>query len=94
MPWIWLGAHTNVVWLFEAFYYLNQQEDETTYVQASRWIAFLCRKTQQYAAPPQRKENKKSRPKKATHSPSGIFEASRWPHVSKAPFNELDLSKS
>nr|GMC52840.1 ABC transporter G family member 11 [Ipomoea batatas] len=73
------GSHKCCVWLFEAFYYLNQQEDDTTYVQASRWIAFLCRKTQKYATPPQRKENKKSRPK-ATHNPSGILEASRWPH--------------
>nr|GMC50990.1 ABC transporter G family member 11 [Ipomoea batatas] len=36
-------------------------------------------KTQKYEAPPPRKENKKSWPK-ATHNPSGILEASRWPH--------------
>nr|GMC46300.1 ABC transporter G family member 11 [Ipomoea batatas] len=87
------GSHKCCVWLFEAFYYLNLQEDDTTYVQASRWIDFLCRKTQKYEAPPPQKENKKSRPK-ATHNPSGILEASRWPHVSKTPFIELDLSKS
>nr|GMD68055.1 ABC transporter G family member 11 [Ipomoea batatas] len=70
---------------------LTQQENHTTFIQASRWIDFWCRKTRRYPAPPPRKENKKSRPK-ATHNPSGILEtAPRWSYVSKAPFVELNI---
>nr|GLL33584.1 uncharacterized protein LOC105949899 [Ipomoea trifida] len=51
-------------------------------------------KTRRYAAPPPRKDNKKSRPK-ATHNLSEILEAaSRWSHVSEAPFVELRISRN
>nr|GMC68222.1 ABC transporter G family member 11 [Ipomoea batatas] len=53
-----------------------------------------CAKTRKYAAPPPRKENKKSQPK-ATHNPSGILEAGpRWSHVSEAPFVELNIPQN
>nr|GLL16876.1 uncharacterized protein LOC105973838 [Ipomoea trifida] len=85
------GSYTCCAHLFEAFFHLTQQENHTTFIQASRWIDFWCRKTRRYPAPPPRKENKKSRPK-ATHNPSGILEtAPRWSHVSKAPFVELNI---
>nr|GLL37507.1 uncharacterized protein LOC105964676 [Ipomoea trifida] len=85
------GSYTCCAHLFEAFFRLTQQENHTTFIQASRWIEFWCRKTRRYPAPPPRKENKKSRPK-ATHNPSGILEtAPRWSHVSKAPFVELNI---
>nr|GLL16595.1 hypothetical protein CDL12_05726 [Ipomoea trifida] len=50
-------------------------------------------KPKKYAAPSHRRENKKSRPK-PTHNPSGILEASRWSHMSKAPFVELGISRN
>nr|GMC78959.1 uncharacterized protein LOC105964676 [Ipomoea batatas] len=72
----------------------NSTRRYTTYVQAFRWIDFWCMKTRKYAAPPPRKENKKSRPK-ATHNPSGILEAApRWSHVSEAPFVELNIPQN
>nr|GME08438.1 ABC transporter G family member 11 [Ipomoea batatas] len=85
------GSYTCCAHLFEAFFHLTQHENHTTFIQASRWIDFWCRKTRRYPAPPPRKENKKSRPK-ATHNPSGILEtAPRWSYVSKAPFVELNI---
>nr|GLL16931.1 uncharacterized protein LOC105964676 [Ipomoea trifida] len=88
------GSYKCSACLFEAFFHLTQQKDHTTYVQASRWIDFWCRKTRRYAAPPPRKENKKSRPK-ATHNLSGILEAApRWSHVSEAPFVELNIPQN
>nr|GMC60725.1 ABC transporter G family member 11 [Ipomoea batatas] len=85
------GSYKCCAYLFEAFFHLTQQEDRTTFVEASRWIDFWCRKTRRYAAPPPRNENKKSRPK-ATHNPSGILEpAPRRSHVSEAPFVELNI---
>nr|GME05361.1 ABC transporter G family member 11 [Ipomoea batatas] len=88
------GSYTCCAHLLEAFFHLTQQENHTTFIQASRWIDFWCRKTRRYPAPPPRKENKKSRPK-ATHNPSGILEtAPRWSHVSKAPFVELNIPQN
>nr|GLL19872.1 uncharacterized protein LOC109157601 [Ipomoea trifida] len=88
------GSHKCCACLFKAFFHLTQQEGHNTYVQASRWINLWCRKTRKYAAPPPRKENKKSRPK-ATHNPSGILEAApRWSHVSEAPFVELNIPQN
>nr|GMC58035.1 ABC transporter G family member 11 [Ipomoea batatas] len=88
------GSHKCCACLFKAFFHLTQQEGHNTYVQASQWIDLWCRKTQKYAAPPPRKENKKSRPK-ATHNPSGILEATpRWSHVSEAPFVELNIPQN
>nr|GLL31250.1 uncharacterized protein LOC105973838 [Ipomoea trifida] len=88
------GSYTCCAHLFEAFFHLTQQENHTTFIQASRWIDFWCRKTRRYPVPPPRKENKKSRPK-ATHNPSGILEtAPRWSHVSKAPFVELNIPQN
>nr|GMC60659.1 ABC transporter G family member 11 [Ipomoea batatas] len=88
------GSHKCCACLFKALFHLTQQECHNTYVQASRWIDFWCRKTRKYAAPPPRKDNKKSRPK-ATHNPSGILEAApRWSHVSEAPFVELNIPQN
>nr|GLL29869.1 uncharacterized protein LOC109157656 [Ipomoea trifida] len=88
------GSHKCCACLFKTFFHLTQQEGHTTYVQASRWIDFWCMKTRKYAAPPPRKENKKSRPK-ATHNPSGILEAApRWSHVSETPFVELNIPQN
>nr|GMC66782.1 ABC transporter G family member 11 [Ipomoea batatas] len=88
------GSHKCCACLFKAFFHLTQQEGHNTYVQASQWIDLWCRKTRKYAAPPPRKENKKSRPK-ATHNPSGILEATpRWSHVSEAPFVELNIPQN
>nr|GME05771.1 ABC transporter G family member 11 [Ipomoea batatas] len=88
------GSYTCCAHLLEAFFHLTQQENHTTFIQASRWIDFWCRKTRRYPAPPPRKENKKSRPK-ATHNPSGILETvPRWSHVSKAPFVELNIPQN